>query len=234
VVTGPRSELRSSGQKHKGSGAKSGQLSGQSDTGNTRGGAARSAHRGVQPWGASSRHRGRTAEDREASAHYRYLQSNIPSHTRRMFLMAKNRLSTQRDAVGLLFESRSTHRLSLLANTGIVPRLEHDRSPLKVPRDRRSSPGRVKNFLFSTSSRPVLGSTQPLIQCAPGALSPGRDADHSSLTSAEVKKTCICTSTLPCLHGVVFNWLNTRTNVPVPRKTIHLHKIYYGFNIKTF
>jgi hypothetical protein len=38
---------------------------------------------------------------------------------------------------------------------------------------RSSSPGRVKNFLFSTSSRPALGSTQPPIQWVPGALFPG-------------------------------------------------------------
>jgi hypothetical protein len=41
------------------------------------------------------------------------------------------------------------------------------------PRGRSSSPGRVKNFLFSKSSRPNLGSTQPPIQWVPGALSPG-------------------------------------------------------------
>jgi hypothetical protein len=41
------------------------------------------------------------------------------------------------------------------------------------PRGQRSCPGRVKNFLFSTSSRSALGSTQPPIQCIPGALSPG-------------------------------------------------------------
>jgi hypothetical protein len=41
------------------------------------------------------------------------------------------------------------------------------------PRSRSSSPGRVKNFLFSTSYRPVLGSTQPSIQWVPGALSLG-------------------------------------------------------------
>jgi hypothetical protein len=35
------------------------------------------------------------------------------------------------------------------------------------------SPGRVKNFLFSTSSSPALGSTQPPIQWVPGALSRG-------------------------------------------------------------
>jgi hypothetical protein len=32
------------------------------------------------------------------------------------------------------------------------------------PRGRSSSPGRTKNFLFSKSSRPALGSTQPPIQ----------------------------------------------------------------------
>jgi hypothetical protein len=38
---------------------------------------------------------------------------------------------------------------------------------------RSSSPVRVKNFLFSTSSRPALGPTQPPIQWVPWALSPG-------------------------------------------------------------
>jgi hypothetical protein len=48
-------------------------------------------------------------------------------------------------------------------------------------------------FLFSTSSRPVLGTTQPPIQLVQGALSPGverpgREADHSPPTSAESRK----------------------------------------------
>jgi hypothetical protein len=34
---------------------------------------------------------------------------------------------------------------------------------------RSSSPGRVKRFLFSTSSRPTLGSTQTPIQWVPGS-----------------------------------------------------------------
>jgi hypothetical protein len=46
--------------------------------------------------------------------------------------------------------------------------------------------GRVKNFFFSTSSRPVLGPTQPPIQWVPWAVFSGvkqseRDADHSPL-----------------------------------------------------
>jgi hypothetical protein len=56
------------------------------------------------------------------------------------------------------------------------------------------SPGRAKNFLFSTSSRPDMGSTQPPIRWVLGALSPavkrpGHEADHSPPTSAGVKKT---------------------------------------------
>jgi hypothetical protein len=59
-----------------------------------------------------------------------------------------------------------------------------------------SSPGRVKNFLFSTSSRPALRPTQPPNQWVPGSLSsgvkrPGREVDHSHSTSTEVKKMWI-------------------------------------------
>jgi hypothetical protein len=36
-----------------------------------------------------------------------------------------------------------------------------------------SSPGRVKNFLFSMSFGPALGPMHPPIQGIPGALSPG-------------------------------------------------------------
>jgi hypothetical protein len=69
-------------------------------------------------------------------------------------------------------------------------------------RGRSSSPGRVKNFLFSTVSRPALGSTQPPIQLVPGALShrvkrQGRETDHSPAANAEVKKMPIYTHTPP-------------------------------------
>jgi hypothetical protein len=47
-----------------------------------------------------------------------------------------------------------------------------------------SSPGGVKNFHFSISSRPALGSAQPPIKWVPGAVSgvvkrQGSEADHS-------------------------------------------------------
>jgi hypothetical protein len=55
-----------------------------------------------------------------------------------------------------------------------------------------SSPGRVKNFLFSVLYRPVLGLTEPAVQWVPGALSrrvkrQGREGDHWP-SSATVKK----------------------------------------------
>jgi hypothetical protein len=56
-----------------------------------------------------------------------------------------------------------------------------------------------KIFLLSTSSRPVLEPTQLPIQGVPGALSPavkrpGREADHSPPSSAEVKNAWMYTS----------------------------------------
>jgi hypothetical protein len=65
-----------------------------------------------------------------------------------------------------------------------------------------SSPGRFKSFLFTTPSRLALRPTQSPIQWVPSALSPGvkrpgREADHSPPTSAEVKKTWIYTFTPP-------------------------------------
>jgi len=74
--------------------------------------------------------------------------------------------------------------------------------------------------------RPVLGPTQPPIQCIPGALTPGvklpgHAADHSPPSGAKVKNVWSCTSSPSiCLHGVVCNcarytsschgvWINT-------------------------
>jgi hypothetical protein len=65
-------------------------------------------------------------------------------------------------------------------------------------------------FLFITASRPALGPTQPPIQWIPGAPSlgvkrPGREADHSHPSSAEVKG-CV----EPYLHSLI------RLNCVVP------------------
>jgi hypothetical protein len=57
------------------------------------------------------------------------------------------------------------------------------------------SPGTVKNFLFSMSSRTALGSTQPPIQWVPEAKRPEHEADHSPPASDEVKKIWIYTTT---------------------------------------
>jgi hypothetical protein len=70
------------------------------------------------------------------------------------------------------------------------------------PRGRSWSPGGIKNFLFSKSTRPNLGPTQPPIQWVPGAFSPGakrrgRESDHLRPSNAEVKKMCIHISTPP-------------------------------------
>jgi hypothetical protein len=60
-----------------------------------------------------------------------------------------------------------------------------------------SSPCKFKNSLFSTSSRPNLRSIQPPIQWVTGVKWPGREADHSPPTSAEVKKMWNYTPTPP-------------------------------------
>jgi hypothetical protein len=54
------------------------------------------------------------------------------------------------------------------------------------------SPAEARDFPVTSVSRPVLGPTQPPVQWVPGVLSPGvkarpgRDADHSPPSSAEV------------------------------------------------
>jgi hypothetical protein len=57
----------------------------------------------------------------------------------------------------------------------------------------------VKNFLFSMSSRPVLGYTQLPIHWVQSDLSPGvkrqgREGDHSPPASAEVMAQCLISS----------------------------------------
>jgi hypothetical protein len=69
-------------------------------------------------------------------------------------------------------------------------------------RGQSSSPARVNNFVFSTSSRPVLEPIQPRIQLVPKVPSAGveglrRGADYSRPTSAQLKKMWVHTTTHP-------------------------------------
>jgi hypothetical protein len=68
-------------------------------------------------------------------------------------------------------------------------------------------------FLFTTASRPALGPIYPPIQWVPEALSlgvkrPGRKADHSHPSTADVTNTWSYTSTSSIrLHGVALSWI---------------------------
>jgi hypothetical protein len=60
------------------------------------------------------------------------------------------------------------------------------------PSGQSSSPGRGNIFLISTESRPALGPIQPHVQwvtesISPGVKRPGREADQSPPSSAEIK-----------------------------------------------
>jgi hypothetical protein len=72
-------------------------------------------------------------------------------------------------------------------------------------------PAGTGNFSFHTAFRPALGPTQPPIQWVPGAVSlgvkrPGREADHSPPSSAEVKEWVELYLHSPIrLSGVVFS-----------------------------
>jgi hypothetical protein len=75
---------------------------------------------------------------------------------------------------------------------------------------RSSSPGRVKNFHFSISSRPALGPTQPPTQCVPGAPCKGESGRglkvtiHLQLVSR--RRKCGSINPHPIRpHGVVIN-----------------------------
>jgi hypothetical protein len=78
-------------------------------------------------------------------------------------------------------------------------------------------------FKLSTTSRTALGPTQPPIQWVPGAHSlgvkrPGREADHSPPSSAEVKECVdlyIHSPNTPSWRGAQFK-KNTGTTLPLP------------------
>jgi hypothetical protein len=74
-----------------------------------------------------------------------------------------------------------------------------------------------KIFLFSTASRPALGTTQPPIQWVPGVKRLGPEADHSPPASAEIKNSgAICTSTPPYVFKAWCLTNCTGTTLPLP------------------
>jgi hypothetical protein len=77
------------------------------------------------------------------------------------------------------------------------------------------SPGRGKIFLFSTSSRRVLGPTQPPIQWVPGVTRQERGAYHTPPSSTAVKNGEAILPLPIRLHGIVLNELSTGTTLPI-------------------
>jgi len=87
----------------------------------------------------------------------------------------------------------------------------HRFSPRYAPRKRPgqlshytdwATPGWTAGILLLAVSKPVLGRTQPLIKCVPGAPSPGvnrpkREAEHSPPSIGDVRNTWSYTSTPP-------------------------------------
>jgi hypothetical protein len=85
------------------------------------------------------------------------------------------------------------------------------------------SPGwqRLGIFLFTTASRPTLGPTQPPTQWVPGVLSlwvrrVGREADHSSPSTAEVMNAWSYTSAPQYVFMAWCSVKNTGTSLPLP------------------
>jgi hypothetical protein len=100
------------------------------------------------------------------------------------------------------------------------------------PRDRSSSPGRVKNVLFSTTSRLALGSYQPLIQWVPGGLSRGYSGRGVKLITylqlLPRSRNCAALNPPPIrLHGVMLSYLSTGTTLP-----FYLHQQFCHCTVK--
>jgi hypothetical protein len=81
-------------------------------------------------------------------------------------------------------------------------------------------------FLFATALRSALGSTQLPIQCVSGALSlgvkwPGREADHSFPSSADVKNAWSYISTLP---HVFMGWCLAKYRIRIEKTDLVKHK----------
>jgi hypothetical protein len=98
-------------------------------------------------------------------------------------------------------------------------------------------------FLFTTASRTALGPTQPPIQWVLGALSPGikrpgREADHSPPSSAEVKE-CVelyLHPSTPSWHGAQLKKAQGQLyiNLNVMQHIFLTHDLIHSFRIVFF
>jgi hypothetical protein len=87
-------------------------------------------------------------------------------------------------------------------------------------------------FLFTTASRPALGSTQSPIQWIPEAISlglkrPGREAGHSPQSSAEVINVCGAISPLPPYAFVAWCSVKAQRKLYLyMRQSVHIINVY--------
>jgi hypothetical protein len=105
------------------------------------------------------------------------------------------------------------------------------------PRGRSSSPSRGKAFLLSTSSRPVLGLTQPPIKCVPGALPLGRRGQsgwHVKLTAhlQLVPRSRRCYTSAPPQIPHDLTWYRIRADAAGSRRLWHDHAVTKTEHVK--
>jgi len=83
----------------------------------------------------------------------------------------------------------------------------------------------MRNFLFTTASRPALEPTQP--PSYPGVKRPQLEADHSRPSNAKVKNVWRYTSVPIRLHGVVLR----RTGTTLPCNTVAQSVQWQGYGL---
>jgi hypothetical protein len=71
------------------------------------------------------------------------------------------------------------------------------------PRGRSSSLGKLKNFLFSTSSRSVVGPNQLPILWVPGLGQPVHEADHSPPSNADLILVLLLLMIFTCNYSAI-------------------------------
>ena len=76
--------------------------------------------------------------------------------------------------------------------------VERTMASLRQGRSRIQFPADSNDFFFLKSFNPAVGPTEPCVQWVPGAKWPGREADDSIPSSAEVRMNGSCTPPIRC------------------------------------